>query len=70
LSAIQKEFSKLTRTGVTTRIVLREKKGVQLNLVTVKTTCRAIANAVALNCESFTRCSPVHLDNNSFYRAL
>ena len=35
-------------------------------IVAVKTTCRAIADAVVLNCESFTRCSHAHLDNNSF----
>jgi pyrimidine operon attenuation protein/uracil phosphoribosyltransferase len=60
-SAIQKEFLlKLALTRVTTRLVLRGKKVVKLCLVTVKTMCRVIANAVALNCESFTRCSHPH----------
>jgi len=53
---------------VTTRIVLRGKKAVKLCIVAVKTMCRAIADAVVLNCESFTRCSHAHLDNNSFHK--
>ena len=40
----------------------------KLCIVVVKTTCRAIAEAVVLICESFTRCSHAHLDNNSFHR--
>ena len=40
----------------------------KLGLVTVKTKCRAISNAVVLNCELFTGCSHAHLDNNSFHR--
>jgi hypothetical protein len=46
----------------------QEKKVVKLCLVNVKTTCRAISNAVVLNCEVFTGCSYAHLDNNSFHR--
>jgi ribosomal protein S14 len=59
---------KLALSRVTTRNVLRGKNPVKLCLVTVKTTRRAIANAVALNYESFTRRSHAHLDNNSFHR--
>jgi hypothetical protein len=53
----------LALTRITTRIVLRGKKAVKLCLVTAKTTCRATANAVALNCESFTGCYQAYLDN-------
>jgi hypothetical protein len=59
---------RLTLSRVTTRIVLRGKKAVKLCLVTVNTRRRAMANAVAFNYESFTRCSHAHLDNNSFCR--
>ena len=60
-------LSKLALTPVTTRIVLRGKKAVKLCLVTAKTKCRAISNAVVLNCELFTGCHHARLDNNLFY---
>jgi hypothetical protein len=40
----------------------QRKKAAKLCIVAVKTTCRAIANAVVLDCKSFTRCSHAHLD--------
>ena len=67
--AIQKQLMlKLALFPVTTRIVLRKKKAVRLCTVGVKTRCRAMADVVLLNCESFTRCSHPHFDNNSFHR--
>ena len=68
-SAIQKEFVlELAVVHVTTRIVLRVKKVVRLSAISVKTKCRAIANAVVLHYESFTSFSHPRIDNNFFHR--
>jgi hypothetical protein len=69
LSAIPKELVlELPLVRVTTRIVLREKKAGRSIAVIVKTTRRAIADAVVLNWESFTKCSRAHFDDNSSHR--
>ena len=40
----------------------------KLSLAIVNATFTAIAHAVVLNCESFTRRSRQHFGNNSFHR--
>ena len=59
---------KLALVRVTTRIVLREKNWEAWRYRRQIHSQRAIADAIFLNCESFTKCSRPNFDNNSFNR--